>query len=141
MEERYKVKVFVDLLLEKNGKVLLGLRKNRKSYSNMWDLPGGHLEKDEDIFEAMIREVKEEIGIDIKRKDLEIVHIRHSIKKDALNFVFIANNYENEIVNNEPDLCEELKWFDIDNLPENIIPKIEKKISEIKNNIKYSYDK
>lgn len=145
MEDRYKSKVVVDLLLERineNNKkeVLLLLRQNTGHADGMYDLPGGHVDPNEDLFEGMIREAKEEIGIEIDRKNMEIKHIYHHYKKDMIKFVFKVTMYSNEIKNNEPNKCKELRWFELDNLPENIIPKIQEEIENIKNDIYYSYD-
>jgi len=144
MEDRYKSKIVVDLLLErineKTGKkeILLLLRQNTGHADGMYDLPGGHLEANEDLFDSMIREAKEEIGIDIVREDMKIIHIYHHYAKDMLKFVFTVNNYSNEIKNGEPNKCKELKWFEINSLPENTIPKIKEEIINIKNGIYYN---
>ena len=146
MSEGYLSRIIVDLLLErkneKTGKkeILMLLRDNTGYLDGMYDLPGGHLEEGEDIFDAMIREAKEEIGITIKRKDLEMLHIFHGFKKGKLKFVFKANKYEGVPLNNEPNQCKELKWFEIDNLPKNIIPNIKREIKNIKNKEFYSND-
>lgn len=87
----------------------------------------------------MIRETNEEVGIDIYREEMKIVHIYHHYKKDMLKFVFITNKYTGMLVNNEPKNCKELKWFEIDRLPTNIIPKIKKEILNIKNGTYYDY--
>ena len=135
MEERYKSKLIVDLLLQKENEILLSLRQNTGHHDGEYDLPGGHIEANEDIFEAMIREAKEEIGIDINREDLGIIHIYHIFKKDCLKFVFRTLKYKNKVRNCEENVCKELKWFDINNLPNNIISGIEKEIENIKKGI------
>ena len=145
MEERYKSKLIVDLLLERKNKegkkeILLILRQNTGHHDGEYDLPGGHVEANEDIFEAMVREAKEEIGIDIDRLNLSIIHIYHSFKKDSLKFVFTTSKYKNEIKNSEENICKELKWFDINELPNNIIPGIKKEIENIKNSIYFDSD-
>ena len=146
MQERYKSKLVVDLLLERNNEkthekeILLSLRQNTGHADGLYDLPGGHLEPNEDLFNGMIREAKEEIGIDILRNDMKIIHIYHHFEKDLLKFVFSVNNYSNEIKNCEPNICKELEWFEIDFLPENIIPKIREEIININNGIYYACD-
>ena len=138
MEDRYKSKIVVDLLLERineknnNKEILLLLRYNTGHADGMYDLPGGHVDPNEDLFDSMIREAKEEIGIDILRENMKIIHIYHHYKKDMLKFVFKVDSYTNELKNGEPHKCKELKWFDIESLPENIIPKIKLLISIIK---------
>ena len=60
MEERYKSKIVVDLFLERKTdigekEVLLLLRQNTGYYDGLYDLPGGHVDPNEDIFDAMIQ--------------------------------------------------------------------------------------
>lgn len=79
MEERYSSKLVTDLMLtrENNGKkeVLLALRKNTGYRDGEYELPGGHVDTGEDLMQAMVREAKEELLIDIKEEDLKIAHI------------------------------------------------------------------
>ncbi len=58
--------------LEKDGKVLLGLREDRPSkiYRNYWDLPGGRIEAGETVNEALEREFYEETGLTVMRARL-----------------------------------------------------------------------
>lgn len=142
MEERYCCKLVTDLMLtrEKDGKkeVLLLLRKNTGYRDGEYELPGGHVDKGEDLIHAMVREAKEELLIDIKEEDLKIVHILHHYTGDRINFILAANTYEGIPSIGEPEKCEKLEWFDINNLPENIIGKVKKSIEEINSSIFYS---
>ena len=143
MSERHVSRIVVDLLLERRnfitGKTEIVMML-AGYLDNQYDLPGGHLEPGEDLFDAMIREAKEEIGITIKREDMQIVHIYHHFSKDVLKFVFKVTNYSGEIQNLEPEKCKEIKWIDINNLPENTIKGIKNEIINIYNNIYYSKD-
>lgn len=145
MEERYKSKIVVDLLLKRKNEnnkeeILLLLRENTGYRDGYYDLPGGHVDENEDLFFAMIREAKEEIGINIFREDMKIVHIYHNFRNDMLKFVFSVNKYEGNLINNEPEKCKELKWFEVEKLPENIIPKIREEILNVENSVLYNYD-
>ncbi len=145
MEERYKSKIIVDLLLKRKNEnnkeeILLLLRQNTGYLDGYYDLPGGHVEEGEDLFSAMIREAKEEIGIDIFREDMKIVHVYHHFKNGMLKFGFFADRYVGELVNNEPEKCKELKWFEIGSLPENIIPRIRDEILNVENGVFYCCD-
>lgn len=73
----------------------------------------------------MQREAKEEAGITISQKDLQLVHILHR-KSDAdyIDFFFTADRWKGEPQNTEPQKCDDMQWFAIDRLPENIIPYI-----------------
>ncbi len=58
-------KVGVSVIIVKDGKVLMGKRKNAHG-AGMWSFPGGHLEFNEEIEACVKREVREETGISIK---------------------------------------------------------------------------
>ena len=49
----------------KNEDKILMVQENKKEVENLWDLPGGKLKIDEDVKEAVIREVLEETGFKI----------------------------------------------------------------------------
>ena len=144
MEERYLSRIGVDIFLERKNEIsgrkqILMLKRAGTGYCDgYFDLPGGHLEANEDIFDGMIREAKEEIGISIKREDMEILHIYHRYKRGMLKFVFKADKYEGTPINNEPDKCEKIEWIDFENLPENIVPSIKIELDNIKNCVYYS---
>jgi len=59
----------VDAIICHNGKVLLGLR-NQEPCKGQWWIPGGRQEKGETGEEAIVRKVREEIGLDIKVEKL-----------------------------------------------------------------------
>ena len=73
--ERFKMRVAVHIILEHNNEFLL-LRKYNTGYEDgKYCFPGGHVEKGEPIHKAMIREAREEIGIEIKDENLNLIHI------------------------------------------------------------------
>lgn len=141
MEKRYKSMIVVDLMLTKtnreNGQkeVLLALRKNTGHNDGQYELPGGHVEEGEDLIQAMIREAKEELNIDLERKDLKIEHILHHYKGNRLKFVISATDYKGNLQIGEPDKCERLEWFDVKRLPENLYEKSKKVLEEINKGI------
>ena len=142
MEERYCCKLVTDLMLtrENNGEkeILLSLRKNTGYRDGEYELPGGHVDSGEDLRHAMVREAKEELLIDINEEDLKIVHILHHYTGDRVNFILNTEVYEGIPSIGEPDKCERLDWFRINDLPKNITKKARKSIEEINSNIFYS---
>lgn len=143
MEERYKSMIVVDLMLirknEETGKkeVLLALRKNTGYNDGKYELPGGHVNEGEDLMNAMIREADEELKIKLKLEDLHIKHILHHYKGNRLKFIISSEKYEGNLEIGEPEKCEKLEWFNIEELPENLDKRAKKVIREIENNIFY----
>ena len=123
-----------------NGKkqILLSKRKNTGYKDGEYELPGGHLEENEDLYEAMIREAKEELGISLKRENLKIVHIMHHYTGKRMNFILETEKSDLEPRIMEVDKCEELKWVEINNLPENTMEKVKIIISYIEEGELYS---
>jgi len=66
-------KIASAIIFSKDGKVLMGLKDPKKGgvYSDCWHIPGGGIDEHESILEALDREVKEEVGIDISDADVK----------------------------------------------------------------------
>ncbi|WP_174880612.1 NUDIX domain-containing protein, partial [Metabacillus niabensis] len=56
------VKVVAAIIENDNNEILCALRSPEMSIPNMWEFPGGKVEKDEDIYSALVREIKEELN-------------------------------------------------------------------------------
>lgn len=143
MKERYQIKVAVFLVItrenENGTEILLQRRRNTGYMDGKYDMAcSGHLEKDESMAHAVAREAKEELGIEIDEHNLELVHLLHPYKEEYINAFFKAQKYTGTPVIIESEKCDDLSWFNINNLPENIIPKHKHVIECIKNNILYS---
>lgn len=123
-KERYKITTAVYAVIISNSQILLSLRKNTGFMDGKYGLVSGHVEENETLVEAMIREAKEEAGIDIRKLKLATTMFRHKITEDGndyIDFYFMVEDFNGDIVNNEPDKCGSLEFFDINNLPDNII--------------------
>lgn len=69
-------------LYTSNGQLLLQLRsKNKETHPLLWDVSvAGHIGAGEDIYKAAVREVREEIGLDILERDLEKIGVFKSVQ-------------------------------------------------------------
>jgi len=122
MEEKFYVRLTVALMLENKGKILMIRRKNTGYMDGMYAFVGGHVEEGESLRQAMVREVKEEAGIEVREEDLEFVcGIRRGTHSHYINFFFRAENYFGVPTIMEKEKCDDMQWFDIDKIPENTI--------------------
>ncbi len=128
------------LFLIKDGKILLQRRYNTGFEDGNYGVPAGHLDGGETAREGCAREIKEEIGITIVPEDLEVVHVmfRKASKDERIDFFMVASNYEGEIVNTEPEKCDDLSWFALDDLPANIVEYVRVALEHYKNGLQYS---
>lgn len=137
-KERFKLIVDVHLLLIKDGKIVLLKRANTGYEDGKYGLIAGHADGDETATEAMVREAREEAGIEINPQDLEFRLVMHrKTDREQVGFFFTAREYNGEPHNAEPEKCSELDWFALGNLPESIIPYIKKSIECIDKGVKY----
>lgn len=124
MKERSKFPISVQLLLENQDKILLMKRKNTGYEDGKYSLPGGHVEANEEIRNALVREAKEEIGIDIDVGDLEfhkVLNRKVSENQEYIDFIFKTAHWSGNINNNEKDKCEEIIWVEKNQIPRNTL--------------------
>ena len=140
MERNNWFLVATHLILKKDNKILLYKRKWGKQ-DWYYNLIAGHLDWNETPVEATIREANEEAWIIINKNDLVFSSVAYSINwkwQEIIQFYFICNKWEWEIKNNEMDRCYEMKFFPINNLPNNTTPYIKNAINDYLNNISYN---
>lgn len=71
----------------------------------------------------MVREAREEAGIEIAPSYLEVVGAMHfGGEKEYISFFLRASVWPGDVTNMEPDECDDLRWFSMDDLPDNTIP-------------------
>ena len=67
MKTRHSIICASYLLLVRDTEVLLSRRFNTGYEDGNYSLPAGHVDKGESVADALVREAKEEIGIDVKK--------------------------------------------------------------------------
>ncbi|MTJ55878.1 NUDIX domain-containing protein [Anabaena sp. UHCC 0253] len=128
------------LILIKDNKILLLRRFNTGFGDGNYSVVAGHLQGNETFLESIIREAFEEARIKLNINDLKVAHVMHrkDVEEERIDFYIITQKWEGEPINAEPDKCDDLKWFDIDCLPNNTLEYIRYAIENIKKQIFYS---
>lgn len=124
-KDRWKIIPAVYLILQQDDKVLLLRRFNTGWQDGNYSLIAGHLDGGEPVTVAMAREAREEAGITIYPGDLRVVHVMHRKSDDErVDFFLTTDKWTGEIENREPQKCDDLSWYSLSSLPENIIPNV-----------------
>ncbi len=122
IKKRSGASVNAYLILRHKDEILFYLRKNTGYCDGMWSLVAGHVEDGEPASTAMIRETREEIGIELSSSQIKVVHVMHR-KTNRLNVdvFFDCRSWHGVIKNLESEKCEKLEFFPVSVLPSNIV--------------------
>ena len=131
-----QIKVGVGVMIVDDNKILLGHRVEKAEDTggiyepDCWTLPGGKQEYEETIYEAAIRECKEETNLDIS--NLKVFTASDSFQPDRhyITINFITASYSGELKIMEPEKIDKWEWFDINELPQNIYTPSKNMITE-----------
>jgi len=115
-------------LIIKDNKILL-IKKNGGPYDGKLDLPGGTIEFNETIEEALVRELQEEVGIDIidyklfdvVTTNIKWIHKNEELETKHIAILYTVNEFKNDIKNTVEitDINDDSKgaeYYDIDKL-------------------------
>ena len=122
-------KAVVVFIINSKKQVLLQRRSpNKKMWPNMWDITaGGHVLAGEFGFESIIREAKEELGLDLNKNDITFIGsgISNNIKGDIVNnhfneYYIARKDIDEAELKLQEDEVSEVKWIDKDEIIEKI---------------------
>lgn len=123
--------VGIAVLIEKDGKVLLGRRGKNTTQPGTWAPPGGKLEFGEEYEACAMREVLEETGIKLEKPPIKLMDINDI--EDGYHYVsFIMSTKitSGEPKNLEKDKCDGWQWFEWNALPTPLFSSLRKYIDE-----------
>ncbi len=129
------------IIRNKKQQILLQRRQGTKLWPGFLALPAGHIDVNENAYEAAVREAKEELGITIKVEDIVdtfVVNRKNKSLPPYYDVYFEISNYLGNINIMEPEKCSELVWCDIDKLPEDVIDFEKEAINNNLRGIKFS---
>lgn len=113
-------RVGIGVFVVKGKKILLGKRKNAHGEGS-WCLAGGHLEYGESWEDCVRREIKEEIGVEVKYVRFSGAITNDIFKEEQRHYItifMICDYVSGEVKVLEPEKSECWEWFSWDDLPE-----------------------
>jgi len=128
------------ILFIKDEQVLLSRRFQTGFEDGNYSLPAGHTEPGETFTVALIREIEEETGVELSPEHVTVSHIMHrrAVSRENIDVFFVAKNWTGTPKNLEPEKCDDLSWFPLNSLPQNIIPYVRQAIEHSRAGILYS---
>lgn len=105
------------IFIDEKGRILLAKRSQQaKNEKGLWEIPGGAVEFGETLHEALIREMREELGVEINVGEL-VQLCDHLLPDEGQHWVaptFICTITSGNPTIMEPDKCDELRWCSLD---------------------------
>ncbi len=118
------------ILLIKNNKILLV----KHTYQPGWYTIGGAVERGESPLKAIERELKEEVGVTLTTlPQLFSIYYSKFEKRDDYIVLYVGSEHIEEMSSSNE--IAEKKWFDLDNLPEDVTPATKRRINEYRSTI------
>ncbi|KTC80376.1 NUDIX domain-containing protein [Legionella cherrii] len=113
------------IILNRDHQILLV----KHTYQPHWYLPGGGVKRGESAQEALIRELKEEVGIiPTEEPQLFGIYFHTYMGVNDYPVIFIVNNFTS--VNANSHEIEQMAWYDYDHLPEMVSPGTKRRLDE-----------
>lgn len=118
--------IVVGICRGEDDKLLIALRPDEKMLGGLWEFPGGKVEEGESRKEALIRELREELGVEVEVNS-RLTELKHAYS----HFRITMNAYLCRITNGEPRPKEskELRWISADELDDYPFPKANRKLT------------
>ena len=114
------------IVINAEGQVLLV----KHTYQPHWYLPGGGVKKGESARAAVIRELKEEVGVIASEQDAILFGIYHHMYLGVNDYpiIYIIKNYSKHVAHSGE--IEQMDWFYYDALPEMVSPGTKRRLDE-----------
>lgn len=108
------------IAINEGGEVLLQQEYSYPPDEVLWQLPGGSIEKDEDIIEAAKRELSEESGFTAQDATLLGYFYTNNRRSDQKQYVVVCRNLQSHQAESDPEEFIESTWVSVDSIKQMI---------------------
>ncbi|WP_058535891.1 8-oxo-dGTP diphosphatase MutT [Legionella saoudiensis] len=123
------MQVAVAVIVDEQQRILVTQRPLHASHGGYWEFPGGKLEANELAEQALIREIKEEVGLDVlKHEFLGEVHHQYAERSVQL-FIFLVTQFSGSPFCIEGQLA--MKWIHRDELNPDEFPEANREVMQL----------
>lgn len=123
------IKVAVAIIIDEQQRILVTQRPLHASHGGYWEFPGGKLEANELAEQALIREIKEEVGLDVlKHEFLGEVHHQYAERSVQL-FIFLVTQFSGSPTCIEGQLA--MKWIHQNELNPDEFPEANREVMQL----------
>ena len=104
--------ILIQLVLIQNYKGQILAQKRSKQKGGKYALTSGHAQTGETPVQGIVREIKEELGIDAMPEELTLIHSARSDTNQAFyDLFYLQNNYDTSKIKLQKEEVEEVKWL------------------------------
>ena len=125
MTARQQRNIGVAIIRNSDHQILIDKRLPKGSFAGFWEFPGGKIEPGESVTDCIVREIQEEIGIQVQVRE-QLIEIHHDYPQFTVNLAA----YWCDHVAGEPQAleCEEVRWVTIAELSHYQFPEANQEI-------------
>ena len=129
----------VHLFFLRDDQIFLIRRFNTGFRDGEYSVPAGHLDGNETVMQAGIREAQEEVGVELTEQDMTFSSVMHRIEDDErVDFFLQVHRWVGEPFNAEPDKCDDVRWVELNSLPDNTVPYVRQALNNHQHNIPFA---
>ncbi len=129
-------KISVKALIIRKGRILLIKPRITEGSVRGWDGPGGHVYKEECLFEALEREVFEETGLKIKTAFP--IKLLHNLQNHTEYLIFLCTVFPGKIILSKEHVS--FKWVTVEDFKSITGVNLSKELTEVENLMKKIYN-